>query len=58
MEFGYFLSSEEYGPRELVEQAVRAEAAGWRELLISDHYHPWVDAVSYTHLTLPTILRV
>jgi len=43
MEFGYFLSSEEYGPRELVEQAVRAEAAGWNELLISDHYHPWID---------------
>ncbi len=43
MEFGYFLSSEEYSPRDLVEQAVRAEAAGWNELLISDHYHPWLD---------------
>lgn len=43
MEIGYFLSSEEYGPRDLVAQAVRAEAAGWTELLISDHYHPWID---------------
>src|SRR6478672_9548419 len=48
MEFGYFLSSEEYGPKELVEQAVRAEAAGWRELLISDHFHPWVDAQGHS----------
>src|SRR3954453_11319366 len=43
MEFGYFLSSEEYGPRDLVDQAVRAETAGWKELLISDHFHPWVE---------------
>jgi len=43
VEIGYFLSSEEYGPRELVEQAVRAEAAGLGDLLISDHFHPWID---------------
>jgi G6PDH family F420-dependent oxidoreductase len=43
MEIGYFLSSEEYGPRDLVEQALRAEAAGLGDLLISDHYHPWID---------------
>jgi G6PDH family F420-dependent oxidoreductase len=40
---GYFLSSEEFGPRELVEQARRAEAAGFHALWISDHYHPWND---------------
>lgn len=39
--YGYFLSSEEYGPRELVEQAQQAEAAGFEGLWISDHYHPW-----------------
>jgi G6PDH family F420-dependent oxidoreductase len=38
---GYFLASEEFGPRELVEQARRAEAAGFHALWISDHYHPW-----------------
>ncbi len=48
MEIGYFLSSEEYGPGDLVEQARRAEAAGWRELLISDHYHPWIDAQGHS----------
>jgi G6PDH family F420-dependent oxidoreductase len=40
---GYFLSSEEFGPRELVEQAKRAEQAGFHALWISDHYHPWND---------------
>ncbi len=40
---GYFLSCEEYGPDELVEQAVLAEQAGFRGLWISDHYHPWND---------------
>jgi G6PDH family F420-dependent oxidoreductase len=43
MKIGYFLSSEEFGPRELVEQARRAEQAGFHALWISDHYHPWND---------------
>ena len=43
MRFGYFLSSEEYSPAELVEQAVAAEKAGFEALWISDHYHPWND---------------
>ncbi|MEU4742568.1 TIGR03557 family F420-dependent LLM class oxidoreductase [Actinosynnema sp. NPDC023658] len=38
---GYFLSSEEHGPRELVRQARWAEEAGFERLWISDHYHPW-----------------
>jgi G6PDH family F420-dependent oxidoreductase len=43
MKIGYFLSSEEYDPRELVDQARRAEQAGFHALWISDHYHPWND---------------
>ena len=43
MKLGYFLSSEEWGPRELVELATKAEAAGFEGLWISDHYHPWND---------------
>jgi G6PDH family F420-dependent oxidoreductase len=43
MKIGCFLSCEEFGPRELVEQARRAEAAGFHALWISDHYHPWND---------------
>ncbi|MFD0318287.1 LLM class F420-dependent oxidoreductase [Streptomyces flavalbus] len=43
-EYGYFLSCEEHGPAELVEQARMAEQAGFQALWISDHYHPWNDA--------------
>jgi G6PDH family F420-dependent oxidoreductase len=39
---GYFLSSEEYGPAELVRQAKLAEEHGFDALWISDHYHPWL----------------
>jgi len=44
MRVGLFLSSEEYGPHELVEQARLAAEAGMAGLWISDHYHPWIDA--------------
>jgi len=40
---GYTLSSEEFGPRELVRFARRAEEGGFDFLSISDHFHPWVD---------------
>ena len=43
MRIGYFLSTEEYTPAELVEQARAAEEAGFHALWISDHYHPWND---------------
>jgi alkanesulfonate monooxygenase SsuD/methylene tetrahydromethanopterin reductase-like flavin-dependent oxidoreductase (luciferase family) len=43
MELGFSLSSEEHGPNALVEQARRAEEAGFTFALISDHYHPWID---------------
>jgi coenzyme F420-dependent glucose-6-phosphate dehydrogenase len=42
-EIGYTLSSEEFGPAELVGVAQRAEQAGFTFALISDHYHPWID---------------
>jgi coenzyme F420-dependent glucose-6-phosphate dehydrogenase len=41
LEIGYGLSSEEHPPRELVENAVRAEALGFSFASISDHFHPW-----------------
>ena len=43
MKIGYFLSSEEYTPAELIEQARLAEEAGFDGLWISDHFHPWND---------------
>ncbi|WP_254767652.1 TIGR03557 family F420-dependent LLM class oxidoreductase [Salinilacihabitans rarus] len=41
---GYTLSSEEHGPDRLVDVAVRAEAAGFDFVSISDHFHPWISA--------------
>lgn len=42
-EVGYFLSSEEHGPRRLFQFAQMGEEAGFRSVLISDHYHPWTE---------------
>jgi G6PDH family F420-dependent oxidoreductase len=47
--YGYTLFSELNGPAELVDQAVRAEAAGFDFLAISDHFHPWLS----THTDSP-----
>jgi G6PDH family F420-dependent oxidoreductase len=43
-QIGYTLSSEEFGPRDLVRFAERAEEVGFDFACISDHFHPWVDA--------------
>jgi G6PDH family F420-dependent oxidoreductase len=43
-ELGFALSSEDHPPSELVRQARMAEDAGFPFALVSDHYHPWVDA--------------
>jgi G6PDH family F420-dependent oxidoreductase len=40
--FGYTLSSEEHGPRALVDNAAHAEQAGFDFVSISDHFHPWI----------------
>ena len=38
-----FCPARSSAPRDLVEQAKRAEEAGFHALWISDHYHPWND---------------
>jgi coenzyme F420-dependent glucose-6-phosphate dehydrogenase len=43
-QIGYALSSEEHSPNDLVGFAVLAEEAGFGYALVSDHFHPWVDA--------------
>ncbi len=55
MRIGYFLSSEEFGPRELVRQARMAEEAGFQGLWISDHYHPWNDEQGHSGFVWATI---
>jgi G6PDH family F420-dependent oxidoreductase len=54
-EFGYFLSSEEHGPRSLVQQAQMAEAVGMRAVSISDHFHPWMDSQGQSPFVWTTI---
>jgi G6PDH family F420-dependent oxidoreductase len=43
--FGFSLMCELHHPRDLVQQAQRAEAAGFDFVTISDHFHPWL----YSH---------
>ena len=44
MRFGYKLMSEEHAPKALIANAVRAEAAGFDFVSISDHFHPWLQS--------------
>jgi G6PDH family F420-dependent oxidoreductase len=55
MRIGYFLSSEEFGASELIDQAQRAEEAGFEALWISDHYHPWNDQQGQSPFVWSTI---
>jgi G6PDH family F420-dependent oxidoreductase len=55
VEIGYALSSEELGPLELVENARRAEQAGFGFALISDHFHPWLDVQGESPFVWSTI---
>jgi len=40
---GYALSCEEHAPADLVSYGAMAEEAGFEFVLISDHFHPWLD---------------
>jgi G6PDH family F420-dependent oxidoreductase len=52
MKIGYFLSCEEWGPKGLISQAVKAQEAGFEGLWISDHYHPWNDEQGHSSFVL------
>jgi len=54
-EYGYALSSEEHPPSDLVRNAKAAEDAGFTFALVSDHYHPWVDAQGQSPFVWSTI---
>jgi len=40
---GIALSSEEHGPRELVRFAAMAKEHGFNDVMVSDHFHPWIE---------------
>ena len=42
--YGYFLSSEELDSTRMVASAQQAESAGMDSILVSDHFHPWLDS--------------
>jgi G6PDH family F420-dependent oxidoreductase len=55
MRIGYFLSSEEFGPRDLINQAKLAEESGFDGLWISDHLHPWNESQGHSAFVWSTI---
>jgi G6PDH family F420-dependent oxidoreductase len=48
MRIGYKLAAEGFGPKDLIQQAIRAEQAGFDFVEISDHYHPWLDVQGHS----------
>jgi coenzyme F420-dependent glucose-6-phosphate dehydrogenase len=53
--FAYFCGHEQWQPEQLVEHAVMAEAAGFDAVVVSEHFHPWVDDVSAAGFAFSTI---
>lgn len=41
LRLGYKASAEQFGPRELLDYAVRAEELGFDSVVVSDHFQPW-----------------
>ncbi len=41
LKLGYKASAEQFGPRELLEFGVIAEAVGFDSVAVSDHFQPW-----------------
>ena len=52
---GWWLSSEEHDPRDLVNQAVIAEQSGFQTVMISDHLVPWVRSQAHAGHVWTTI---
>ncbi len=53
--FYYFCGHEQWQPETLVEHAVLAEEAGFDGILVSEHFHPWVDDHSASGYAFSTI---
>lgn len=53
--FAYFCGHEQWQPEELVEHAVLAEKAGFDMVVVSEHFHPWVDDASASGFAFATI---
>jgi coenzyme F420-dependent glucose-6-phosphate dehydrogenase len=53
--FGYFCGHEQWQPEELVRHAVLAEEVGFDFLVVSEHFHPWVDDASASGFAFATL---
>ncbi len=53
--FAYFCGHEQWHPEELVSHAVLAEKAGFDMVVVSEHFHPWVDDSSASGFAFSTI---
>jgi G6PDH family F420-dependent oxidoreductase len=52
---GWWLSSEEHDPRDLVEHARNAERIGFTTAMISDHLRPWIRRTGHASFVWATI---
>ncbi len=53
--FAYFAGHEQWHPEQLVRHAVLAEEAGFDMIMVSEHFHPWVDDASASGFAYATI---
>lgn len=53
--FAYFCGHEQWQPEELVRHAVLAEEAGFDMVVVSEHFHPWVDDRSASGFAFSTM---
>lgn len=47
-QFGYSMLTEQRSPKDVVSDAIYAEQAGFDFGLMSDHYHPWLEAQGHS----------
>jgi len=53
--FAYFCGHEQFQPEDIVRHAVLAEQAGFDTVMVSEHFHPWVDDVSASGYAFSTL---
>jgi coenzyme F420-dependent glucose-6-phosphate dehydrogenase len=53
--FAYFCGHEQWHPEQLLTHAILAEEAGFDAVVVSEHFHPWVDDESASGFAFSTI---
>ncbi|MBJ7607812.1 MAG: LLM class flavin-dependent oxidoreductase [Candidatus Dormibacteraeota bacterium] len=51
MQYGFTVMAEQSTPRQMIDGAVRAEEAGFDFLMVSDHFHPWLESQGQSPFT-------